>query len=142
MNNDSIISLSSALGIDSTVLANCSSSSIKMPEEPTIPVPGDNAGAEADFDFARKNLIVAITTGERLLRKVTGVAIDSESARAFEVAANMLNTQVAAAKSLIALREQSKNLGVVAVKSPSVGNNTAFVGSTSEVHAMFRKKHA
>lgn len=106
-----------------------------------IRVPTGETDERADFEFARENLVQVISTGEKLLKRVTMVASESESARMFEVAASMLGTQIVAAKSLLSLHEQHRKImsGDVGSKADTTVNNNTFVGTATELQRLLRK---
>jgi hypothetical protein len=140
----SLASIGDALGADTSVIladdnppavAKYSEIAITMAEPPA------KADQNADFEFARANLLVVISTGHQLLRKVSQVAQEAESAKFFEVAAGMLGTQIVAAKSLLALHEQHRKLAAPpgTDATPETTINNTFVGSTSELQAILRR---
>lgn len=106
-----------------------------------IEKPGETPDANADFAFARANLVEAISTGQQLLGRISLVAAESESARMFEVAASMIGTQIIAAKSLLSLHEQHRKLlaGDTKSQSDTIVNNNNFIGSTTELQKLLRQ---
>jgi hypothetical protein len=103
---------------------------------------------EVDFQFARRELIAALATGEVLLQRAAVVARESETARVFEVAAGLLNTQVTAARALLSLHDQYRKTisarpeddGSTQPDSTIINNNT-FIGSPADLQAAIRAKN-
>jgi Terminase DNA packaging enzyme len=63
-----------------------------------------------DYEYARKNLYDIIEKGQNALEDIIDIAKQSESARAFEVATNLIKTMADANKDLLNLAKAKKEL--------------------------------
>ena len=66
--------------------------------------------ADADFEFARENMMDVINKGQEALYDLIDVARQSQHPRAYEVLATMMNTMVGASKDLLDLQAKKKKL--------------------------------
>lgn len=94
-----------------------------------------------DYEYARKNLYDIIEKGSGALEDIIDIAKQSESARAFEVATNLMKTMVDANKDLLELAKKNKELSKEEKEGPSTVNNNLFVGSSAELLKMIRKEN-
>ena len=94
-----------------------------------------------DYEFARRNLYDVISKGTDALDDIMDIAKQSESARAFEVATNLIKTMVDANKDLLALAKTKKELDKTeAPTNEKTVNNNLFVGSSAELLKMLKDK--
>ena len=93
---------------------------------------------EADFDYARGNIIVAIETGQEALSDMLQVAQRSQSPRAFEVVSDLVKTLSQTNKDLLELMKQKKI--IENSDGPKTVNNNLFVGSTTELLKLMKKQ--
>jgi len=95
----------------------------------------------ADFEFARENLMDVINKGQEALFDLMDVARQSQHPRAYEVLATMMNTMVGASKDLLDLQAKKKKiLEEDPSASPQQVTNNLFVGSTAELQK-YLKQH-
>jgi len=87
----------------------------------------------SDYDFSREqyhnNLV---TKGNEALDELLAVAKESESARAYEVAAMLIRNLSDTTKELLQLQKTKKEIEKD-VKDPHIVNNSLFIGSTKEL---------
>jgi hypothetical protein len=104
---------------------------------PAKPKPTNN-----DFDYARENTYTVIEKGMSALEDIIDIAKQSESARAFEVATNLMKTMLDANKDLMQLNKDNKELNRDD-KTPDkqVTNNNLFVGSSAELLKMIKQEN-
>ena len=96
---------------------------------------------DADFEYARENLMKMIEKGNIAIDGILQLAKESESPRTYEVAAGLIKTMTEANKDLLGLRKQKKELQKDdAPKQTNTTNNNLFVGSTSELAKMLKTK--
>lgn len=92
---------------------------------------------EADFEFARENLMDVINKGQEALFDLMDVARQSQHPRAYEVLSTMMNTMIGASKDLLDLQAKKKKL---LEQNPDASaqqvTNNLFVGSTAELQKM------
>ncbi len=91
---------------------------------------------EADVDLARETYRGLIDNGEAAIKDILNIASTTESARAYEVAGQLMKTVSEVAKDLLASRKVSKG-----EKNPNVPEKQTniFVGSTAELMQMMKK---
>ena len=100
---------------------------------------------EDDFDLARNTMRNLINKNEAVLSDLVDLARNSESARAYEVAGQLIKTQAEMAKDLMTLHKQKKE--VDGDKSDSqqnikTQNNIVFAGSTADLMKMIANERA
>lgn len=105
---------------------------LKKNEVVAVPANTDNT-TDADYEYARGNIIATIEKGREALDGILDVAGMGQHPRAFEVAANLVKTMVDANKDLLALAKAKKDLDKAEGKGPQTVNNNMFVGSTAEL---------
>lgn len=92
---------------------------------------------DADFEFARENLMDVINKGQEALFDLMDVARQSQHPRAYEVLSTMMNTMVGASKDLLDLQTKKKKL---LEENPDATaqqvTNNLFVGSTADLQKM------
>lgn len=93
---------------------------------------------DADFDYARGNIIVAIEKGQEALSDMLQVAQQSQSPRAFEVVSDLVKTLSQTNKDLLELIKQKKI--IENSDGPKTVNNNLFVGSTTELLKLMKKQ--
>lgn len=92
---------------------------------------------DADFEFARENLMDIINKGQEALYDLLDVARQSQHPRAYEVLSTMMNTMVGASKDLLDLQAKKKKiLEDDPSLSPQQVTNNLFVGSTADLQKM------
>ena len=95
---------------------------------------------EADFDYARENMMEVINKGQEALFDLMDVARQSQHPRAYEVLATMMNTMVGASKDLLDLQAKKKKiLEEDPSASPQQVTNNLFVGSTAELQKYLKQ---
>lgn len=95
---------------------------------------------EADFDYARENMMEVINKGQEALFDLIDVARQSQHPRAYEVLATMMNTMVGASKDLLDLQAKKKKiLEDDPSASPQQVTNNLFVGSTAELQKYLKQ---
>jgi len=105
-------------------------------QEVIAPSKNDN-----DYEYARRNLYDVIEKGNRALEDIIDIAQQSESARAFEVATNLIKTMVDANKDLLNLAKTKKELDKTDIPQENkTVNNNLFVGSSAELLKMIKDK--
>lgn len=94
----------------------------------------------ADFDYARENMMEVINKGQEALYDLMDVARQSQHPRAYEVLATMMNTMVGASKDLLDLQAKKKKIleDDPAATAQQVTNNL-FVGSTAELQKYLKQ---
>ena len=107
----------------------------------TSVLPAVKAETNDDYEYARRNLYDLIEKGHNALDEIIDIAKQSQQARAFEVATNLIKTMAETNKDLMNLAKTKKE---VDQESPlgngkeKTVNNNLFVGSTSELLKMIK----
>ena len=86
----------------------------------------------SDYDFSRDQYHTLIEKGNEALEELLAVAKESESARAYEVTAQLVRTLSDTTKELLELQKTKKDIEKE-VKDPKTVNNSLFIGSTKEL---------
>jgi len=86
----------------------------------------------SDYDFSRDQYHTLVTKGNEALDELLAVAKESESARAYEVAAMLIRNLSDTTKELLQLQKTKKEIEKD-VKDPHTVNNSLFIGSTKEL---------
>lgn len=95
---------------------------------------------DADFEFARENLMDVINKGQEALFDLMDVARQSQHPRAYEVLSTMMNTMVGASKDLLDLQAKKKKIMEEDPSaSPQQVTNNLFVGSTAELQKYLKQ---
>ena len=93
----------------------------------------------SDYDFSRDQYHKLIDKGNDALEDLLAVAKESESARAYEVTAQLVRTLSDTTKELLQLQKTKKEIEKE-VKDPQTVNNSLFIGSTKELQDLLLEK--
>jgi hypothetical protein len=103
---------------------------VEVPSKITQVLPAMKAQNSDDYEYARTNLYNIIEKGQNALEDIIDIAKQSESARAFEVATNLIKTMAEANKDLLSLAKAKKDLEKDdSVPDKQVTNNNLVVTS-------------
>ena len=94
----------------------------------------------SDYDFSRDQYHTLVTKGNDALDELLAVAKESESARAYEVAAMLIRNLSDTTKELLELQKTKKEIEKD-VKDPHTVNNSLFIGSTKELQDLLAGKN-
>jgi hypothetical protein len=86
----------------------------------------------SDYDFSRDQYHTLVNKGNDALDELLAVAKESESARAYEVAAMLIRNLSDTTKELLQLQKTKKEIEKD-TKDPHTVNNSLFIGSTKEL---------
>ena len=108
-----------------------SSKDLKKSKEPDI---------ETDYNYSRAQLYSLVEKGQEAVDGALDVSQQSDSARAYEVAGQLIKHVADTADKLIDLQKKMKDIDEDGPKAQTnVTNNSLFVGSTSELQKMLKK---
>ena len=93
----------------------------------------------SDYDFSRDQYHTLVNKGNEALDELLAVAKESESARAYEVAAMLIRNLSDTTKELLQLQKTKKEIEKD-VKDPHTVNNSLFIGSTKELQDLLLEK--
>ena len=103
-----------------------------------------NADSDKDYREVRDNLKRVIVQSEDAIQGVLQVAQETQSARAYEVAAQLIQATLEANNKLMHLHKQLKDIKredpVKAAGSVTTTNNNIFVGNTAELSRFLRAR--
>ena len=94
-----------------------------------------------DYEYSRAQLYSLVEKGQEAVDGALDVAQQSDSARAYEVAGQLIKHVADTADKLIDLQKKMKDIDEVDIKqnTTNVTNNSLFVGSTSELQKMLKQ---
>ena len=105
-----------------------------------IPRPKENDDVDADYQYQRENFYALIERGQDAVEGILELAQESDHPRAYEVAGNLIKSVADVTEKLIDLQTKMKKLKDVPNKGPNNVTNALFVGSTTELQKMLKKK--
>ena len=95
---------------------------------------------ETDYNYSRAQLYSLVEKGQEAVDGALDVAQQSDSARAYEVAGQLIKHVADTADKLIDLQKKMKEIDEDGPKAQTnVTNNSLFVGSTSELQKMLKQ---
>ena len=115
---------------------------VNKPTRTTIKKPkGDSPEIQKDYEYSRAQLYSLIEKGQEAVDGILEVAQESESARSYEVAGQLIKHVADTADKLMDLQKKVKDIEEVDTKSntTNVTNNSLFVGSTAELQKMLKQ---
>ena len=102
-----------------------------------------NDSADEDFTFSRSNIRKAIDVGSDALERLSQLAEQSQSPRAYEVLSTLMQSIVSASESLLDAQKTIREIDNAGVprddESRKTINNNLFVGSTAELQKILRE---
>ena len=109
-----------------------SAKDLKKSKEPDI---------ETDYNYSRAQLYSLVEKGQEAVDGILDVADQSQSARAYEVAGQLIKHVADTADKLMDLQKKVKDIEEVDTKAntTNVTNNALFVGSTAELQKMLKQ---
>jgi hypothetical protein len=110
---------------------------IKKEKAPAVEI--TTTDLTSDYDFSRGQYHNLIEKGNEALEELLAVAKESESARAYEVTAQLVRTLSDTTKELLELQKTKKEIEKD-VKDPQTVNNSLFIGSTKELQDLLQGK--
>lgn len=110
---------------------------------PVIPAFSGNEKVSTDSDLARGNLKQLIETAKTALEHALEVCVESDSPRAYEVLANLINTAADLNTKLIDIHQREQKLNGTPEKpegTTTITNNAVFVGTTDQLSQIVRER--
>jgi|TARA_R110000803_G_scaffold203801_1_gene269538 hypothetical protein len=99
-----------------------------------------NTDPDVDFETGRKNLYKLLEKGNEAIDGILALAKEGEHPRAYEVAGQLIKTVSEVSQDLLGLQEKMKKLKDVPNTGPKSVTNALFVGSTTELTKLLKKK--
>ena len=102
---------------------------------------GDAPEIQRDYEYSRAQLYSLVEKGQEAVDGALDVAQQSDSARAYEVAGQLIKHVADTADKLVDLQKKMKEIDEVNTKqnTTNVTNNSLFVGSTADLQKMLKK---
>ena len=113
---------------------------VKSEPRPVIPRPAENEDIDSDYKYQRENFYNLVERGQDAIQGILDIAQNSDHPRAYEVAGNLIKQGSEVTEKLGDLQEKMKKLKDVPNKAPKNVTNALFVGSTSELQKILKKK--
>ena len=110
---------------------------MKKKKEIVIPTDKD---PDIDFETGRANLYKVIEKGNEAIDGILNIAKEGEHPRAYEVAGQLIKTVSEVSQNLLDLQEKLKKIKDVPNTGPKSVTNALFVGSTTELTKLLKKK--
>jgi len=110
-------------------------------EEETKPIKASSQDVDQikkDYDYTRGNLYSLIEKGQEAVNGILELAQESDSARAYEVAGQLIKNVADTTDKLIDLQKKMKDLDEEPNRGPTNVTNALFVGSTAELSKLLK----
>ena len=111
----------------------------EVKENKQVVVP-ENKNPDIDFETGRKNLYRLLDKGNEAVDGILELAKEGEHPRAYEVAGQLIKTVSEVSQNLLELQEKLKKIKDVPNTGPKSVTNALFVGSTTELTKLLKKK--
>ena len=109
----------------------------KISTEVSVP---EDKDPDIDFETGRRNLYNLLDKGNEAIDGILGLAKEGEHPRAYEVAGQLIKTVSEVSQNLLDLQEKLKKIKDVPNTGPKSVTNALFVGSTTELTKLLKKK--
>lgn len=121
------IGINKVLGITEPVVDASADLPVKLPKKAV------SEDHQKDYVEVRENLKRVIIQSESAIEGVLEVAAETQNARAYEVAAQLIQATLEANNKLMNLHKQMKELAKEDIGKQITTNNNIFVGNTTEL---------
>jgi hypothetical protein len=91
-----------------------------------------------DYEYSRGNLYSIIEKGQEAINGILELAQETEQARAYEVAGQLIKSVADATEKLMDLQKKLKDIEETSTKGPTNVTNALFVGSTAELSKLLK----
>ena len=91
-----------------------------------------------DYEYSRGNLYSIIEKGQEAINGVLELAQETETARAYEVAGQLIKSVSDATDKLMDLQKKLKDVNEEKEKAPTNVTNALFVGSTADLQKLLK----
>ena len=119
--------------------------SVDSSEEATIIEKIEKVSSEVDdikkdYEYTRGNLYSIIEKGQEAINGILELAQETEAARAYEVAGQLIKNVADATDKLMDLQKKLKDIEDEKPKGPTTVNNALFIGSTAELSKILKQQ--
>ena len=101
----------------------------------------ENTTPDVDFETGRENLYKLLAKGNEAIDGILALAKEGEHPRAYEVAGQLIKTVSEVSQDLLNLQDKLKKIKDVPSNAPKNVTNALFVGSTTELTKLLKKKN-
>tara|TARA_B100002019_G_scaffold286915_1_gene298100 strand:- start:1444 stop:1863 length:420 start_codon:yes stop_codon:yes gene_type:complete len=114
--------------------------------EPTTPekkieeIKATSNDIKKDYDYTRGNLYSLIEKGQEAINGILELAQETEQARAYEVAGQLIKNVADATDKLLDLQKKLKDVEEESSKGPTNVTNALFVGSTADLAKLLKQQ--
>ena len=130
--------LNEAFNVDGEVVSKEPEDSIEKIEK----IKSSVEDIKKDYEYTRGNLYSLIEKGQEAINGILELAQETEQARAYEVAGQLIKSVADATDKLMELQKKLKDVEEEKqIKGPSTVNNALFVGSTAELAKLLKKNN-
>ena len=102
--------------------------------------PKEKDDINKDYEYSRGNLYSLIEKGQGSVNGILELAQESDSARAYEVAGQLIKSVADTTDKLIDLQKKMKNIDEEPNRGPTNVTNDLFVGSTAELQKLLKQQ--
>ena len=93
-----------------------------------------------DYEYTRGNLYSLIEKGQEAVNGILELAQETEQARAYEVAGQLIKNVADATDKLMKLQKELKDVNEESSKGPTNVTNALFVGSTADLAKLLKSE--
>lgn len=116
-----------------------------LPESLPAPLDIKNTQEDAEYEYARKNIIEIIENSKKVVKSTTDLAVKTDDDRIIRVYSDLIKNVVEVNKSLFDIREKRMKLkgeiNNVEEAVPHIVNNAVFIGSSEDLLQKLNKKN-
>lgn len=103
-----------------------------------IDIPKIDNDLKKDYEYSRGTIYSLVEKGQEAINGILELAQETESARAYEVAGQLIKSVSDATDKLMALHKNLKDIEDVKQSSPTNVTNALFIGSTAELSKLLK----
>ena len=107
---------------------------------PAVPRPNEKEDITSDYKYSRENLYNLVERGQDAIDGILTLAKETDHPRTYEVAGQLIKTVSEVSQNLLDLQEKLKKIKDVPNTGPKSVTNALFVGSTTELTKLLKKK--
>lgn len=110
------------------------------PEKKIEEIRASSNDIKKDYDYTRGNLYSLIEKGQEAINGILELAQETEQARAYEVAGQLIKNVADATDKLLDLQKKLKDVEEESSKGPTNVTNALFVGSTADLAKLLKQQ--
>jgi len=111
-----------------------------IPEKKIEQIKATSNDIKKDYDYTRGNLYSLIEKGQEAINGILELAQETEQARAYEVAGQLIKNVADATDKLMELQKKLKEVEEESSKGPTNVTNALFVGSTADLAKLLKQQ--